>query len=64
MRGGSPVSGLAPGREADSRGTIREIADSGLPDNGGRPSFRTIAGKCGSGRKAGLLFLSQTGLFP
>src|SRR5207248_858085 len=31
VRGGSTVSGLTPGREADSRGTLREITDSGLP---------------------------------
>ena len=28
------------------------------------PSFRTLAGKCGSGRKAGLPFLSPIRLFP
>ena len=28
------------------------------------PSFRTLAGKCGSERQAGLPFLSLTGLLP
>ena len=64
VRGGSPVSGLTAGRGADSRGTVREITDSGLPENRRSPSFRTIAGKFGSERKAGLPFLSPTGLFP
>ena len=63
VRGGSPVSGLAAGR-----GPTRGARFERLPTAGCRtrrtPSFRTLAGKCGSGRKAGLPFLSPTGLFP
>src|SRR4029077_3516311 len=33
VRAGSSLSGLTPGRGADSRETVREITDSGLPDN-------------------------------
>ena len=32
VRPGSPVSGLTAGRGTNSRGTVREITDSGLPD--------------------------------
>ena len=43
-RGGSPVSGLNAGRGADSRGTVREITDGGLPDNSVRSLFEDDRG--------------------
>ena len=59
VRGGSPVSGLAPGREADSRGTIREITDSGLPDKAHVPLSGRSRANVGRDAKRGCLFKSD-----
>ena len=58
VRGGSPVSGLAPRREADSRGTIREIRDSGLPDKA-HALFQDARGQMWVGTQSGVAFLKS-----
>jgi signal transduction histidine kinase/ligand-binding sensor domain-containing protein len=58
VRGGSPVSGFAAGREADSRGTIREIADSGLPDKA-YSLFQDVHGQLWVGTQNGIAFLKS-----
>ena len=63
VRGGSPVSGLAPGREADSRGTIREITDSGLPDKA-HALFQDARGQMWVGTQSGVAFLKSDRFVP
>ena len=56
VRGGSRVSGLTAGREADSRGTVREITDSGLPDKA-HSLFQDARGRMWVGTPSGVAFL-------
>ena len=64
VRGGSPVSGLTAGREAELEGHGSGDYRQWVAGERRIPSLRTTAGKFGSERKAGLPFLSLTGLFP
>jgi signal transduction histidine kinase/ligand-binding sensor domain-containing protein len=63
VRGGSPVTGLAPGREADSKGTIREITDSGLPDKA-HALFQDARGQLWVGTQSGIAFLKSDRFVP
>jgi signal transduction histidine kinase/ligand-binding sensor domain-containing protein len=63
VRGGSPVGGLAPGREAESRGTIREITDSGLPDKA-HALFQDARGQMWVGTQSGIAFLKSDRFVP
>src|SRR6185503_19887791 len=56
VSGGSQVSGLAPGKEADSRGKIRELTDSGLPDKV-HALFQDARGQIWVGTLNGIAFL-------
>jgi signal transduction histidine kinase/ligand-binding sensor domain-containing protein len=59
VRGGSPVSGLAPGRE----GTIREVTDSGLPDKA-HALFQDARGQIWVGTQSGIAFLESDRFVP
>src|SRR6185436_288282 len=63
VRGGSPVSGLAPGNEAGSKGTIREITDSGLPDKA-NALFQDARGQLWVGTQSGIAFLKSDRFVP
>ena len=63
VRGGSPVSGLTAGREADSRGTVREITDSGLPDKA-HSLFQDARGRMWVGTPSGVAFLKADRFVP
>ena len=63
VRGGSPVSGLTAGREADSRGTVREITDSGLPDKA-HSLFQDARGRMWVGTPSGVAFLKSDRFVP
>src|SRR6185503_18586055 len=63
VRGGSPVSGLALRRQGDSRGTIREITDSGLPDKA-HALFQDAGGQLWVGTESGVAFLKSDRFLP
>ena len=63
MRGGSPVSGLTAGRGADSKRTIREITDSGLPDKA-QSLFQDARGQMWVGTQSGVAFLKSDRFVP
>jgi len=52
-----------PGREADSRGTIREITDSGLPDKA-HALFQDARGQVWVGTQSGIAFLKSDRFVP
>src|SRR5262249_7770209 len=62
LRGGSPVS-LAPGRMVDSRGTTREITESGLPDKA-QTLFEDARGQVWVGTQSGIAFLTSDRFVP
>ena len=62
VRDGSPISGLAAGT-ADSRGTIREITDSGLPDKA-HSLFQDARGQLWVGTPSGVAFLKSDRFVP
>src|SRR4030095_4430971 len=59
VRRRSPVSGLAAGRSADSRGTVREITDSGLPEDSVYSLFEDHRGQIWGGTQTGVGFLKS-----
>jgi len=61
VRGGSPVSGLAAGREADAR--VREITNSGLPDKA-HALFQDTRGRLWVGTQSGIAFLESERFVP
>ena len=63
VRGGSPVSGLTAGREGDSRATVREITDSGLPDKA-HSLFQDARGRMWVGTPSGVAFLKSDRFVP
>ena len=62
VRDGSPISGLAAGT-ADSRGTVREITDSGLPDKA-HSLFQDARGRMWAGTPSGVAFLKSDRFVP
>ena len=63
VRGGSPVSGLTAGRGPNSRGTVREITDSGLPDKA-HSLFQDDRGQMWVGTQSGVAFLKSDRFVP
>ena len=62
VRDGSPISGLAA-RTADSRGAVREITDSGLPDKA-HSLFQDARGRMWAGTPSGVAFLESDRFVP
>ena len=62
VRDGPPISGLAAGT-ADSRGTIREITDSGLPDKA-HSLFQDARGQLWVGTPSGVAFFKSDRFVP
>ncbi len=62
-RGGSPVGGLTAGSGADSKRTIQEIADSGLPDKA-QSLFQDARGQMWVGTQNGVAFLKSDRFVP
>ena len=62
VRDGSPISGLAAGT-ADSRGAVREITDSGLPDKA-HSLFQDARGRMWAGTPSGVAFLESDRFVP
>ena len=59
------LSGRAAAGESSVRGDVREITDSGLPDEQcGVPHFRTIAGEFGFRRLAGVAYFENGRFIP
>ena len=63
MRAGSPVSGLTAGTGPDSRGTVREITDSGLPDKA-HSLFQDDRGQFWVGTPSGVAILKSDRFVP
>ena len=63
VRDGSPVSGLTAGSGADSKRTIREITDSGLPDKA-QSLFQDARGQMWVGTQNGVAFLKSDRFVP
>ena len=59
-----PVRGLTAGRGADSGRTVREITDSGLPENTRSPLFEDARGQIWVGTLNGSPSTGLTGFFP
>ena len=64
VRRGSPVSGVTAGRSADSRGTVREITDSGLPEDSVYSLFEDHRGQIWVGTQTGVGFLKSDRFVP
>jgi signal transduction histidine kinase/streptogramin lyase len=63
-RPGSPVSGLTAGRGTNSRGTVREITDSGLPEDSVYSLFEDHRGQIWVGTQIGVGFLKSDRFVP
>jgi signal transduction histidine kinase/ligand-binding sensor domain-containing protein len=63
-RGGSPASGVTAGTGADSRGTVREITDSGLPEGSVYSLFEDHRGQIWVGTQSGVAFLESDRFVP
>jgi signal transduction histidine kinase/ligand-binding sensor domain-containing protein len=64
VRAGSSLSGLTPGRGADSKGTVREITDSGLPDNPVDSLFQDYRGQIWVATLSGVAFFKSDRFVP
>jgi len=64
VRRGSPVRGVTTGRSADSRGTVREITDSGLPEDSIYSLFEDHRGQIWVGTQTGVGFLKSDRFVP
>ena len=64
VRRGSPVIGVTAGRSADSRGTVREITDSGLPEDSVYSLFEDHRGQIWVGTQTGVGFLKSDRFVP
>jgi signal transduction histidine kinase/ligand-binding sensor domain-containing protein len=64
VRRGSPVSGVTAGRSADSRGTVREITDSGLPEDSVYSLFEDHRGQIWVGTQTTVGFLKSDRFVP
>jgi signal transduction histidine kinase/ligand-binding sensor domain-containing protein len=62
-RGGTQVSGLTAGSGADSKRTLREITDSGLPDKA-QSLFQDARGQLWVGTQNGVAFLKSDRFVP
>jgi ligand-binding sensor domain-containing protein/signal transduction histidine kinase len=64
VRAGSSLSGLTPGRGADSKGMVREITDSGLPDNPVDSLFQDYRGQIWVATLSGVAFFKSDRFVP
>jgi len=63
-RGGTAVSGPAPGTALQSRLRVREITDSGLPNNQAQCLFQDSSGLIWVGTQSGVAFLKNDRFVP
>jgi signal transduction histidine kinase/ligand-binding sensor domain-containing protein len=63
-RGGTLLTGLTAGRSADSRATVREITDSGLPENTIVSLFEDAGGQIWVGTLNGVAIYRSDRFFP